>query len=107
MFAASFVRGERRTYMAGKARHEDRQAPESDRTIAIGPLGIYHSNFCVPLVGPNLSLRNVHIDPSDPSLLKFQMFYGQNIPTGISVPIPNGQEAGARQLIERFKEEVL
>ena len=93
--------------MAGKARHEQRQASESDRIIAIGPLGIYQSSYCVPLVGPNLSLRNVYIDPSDPSLLKFQMFYGRNIPTGISLPIPNGQEASARRLVERFKEEVL
>lgn len=52
-------------------------------------------------------MTDVYIDHWDSSRLVFQMFRGQNIPTGISIPIPNGQEASAEELIERFKREVL
>jgi hypothetical protein len=103
----SFLRTEWKTYVAGKARHEERQAPESTRTLDIGPLGIYQSGNRIPLVGPGLRLTDVYIDRWDSSRLVFQMFRGQNIPTGIGIPIPKGQEASAQELVERFKREVL
>jgi hypothetical protein len=104
---AVWIMGEWKSYKAGKTRHEQRQNPETERTVAVGPLGIYQSGSHIPLVGPNLRLRDVCIEPSNPSMLKFQMFRGRNIPTGISIPIPQGQEASAQRLIERFKQEVL
>lgn len=96
-----------KAYVAGKARHEERQDPESSRTLDIGPVGIYQSGNRIPLEGPTLRLRNVYIDRWDSSKLVFRMMRGRNVPTGISIPIPKGQEASAQELIERFKQEVL
>jgi hypothetical protein len=102
-----FIRGEWRAFVSGKARHNQRQSPESNRILDIGPLDICQSGICIPLVGANLKLKGVYIDPSDSSLLKFDIVRGRGIPAGMSIPIPNGQEASAQQLVERFAREIL
>ena len=103
----NFIKGAWEAYTTGKTRHIQRQTPGSTRTLYIGPLGIWQSDTFIPLNGPNLKLGSVYVDSSDPPLLQFGMWRGRNIPVGISIPIPKGQEASAQELVERFKQEIL
>src|SRR5207244_7941383 len=49
----AFIKGAREAYAKGKARHFQRQAPGSPRTLYIGPLGICHSDLFIQLFEPN------------------------------------------------------
>lgn len=106
-FAVLFVVGQIKAYQSGKARHIERQTSGVSRVIEIGPLGICQSGKCIPLVGLNLRLTDVCIDPRDPSLFRFAIELGRGFPAGILIPIPKGQEAAANELAELFMREIV
>ena len=79
------------------------------REIAINPLWLWQAGEGVPLIRTMHALTWVYLRGDNPVILAFRLTNRgrRNNIYEVWVPVPGGGEVEARQLIERFKKEIL
>jgi hypothetical protein len=79
------------------------------RSVRILPTFVKIGESTVDLVSPELALTRVWIEQKEPRILRFRTQYlsGRGITNEIWLPVPEGREAEAERLAERFQQEII
>lgn len=85
----------------------DRTDAASHRVV-ITPTQVRIGESLADLTGTNLALTRVWIAQGDPRIIRFQKeaTLGRKLVTEIWLPVPQGREEDARELVEKFSKEI-